>query len=200
MEIVGEKVVLRAAEVQDQEMLRNLIEDPDITKITRGYQRPAALFRQMSCFRIPQGSKGNLCRIVADKQCPQTGLGVITLTHTDPDRKCAEIQIKLRKSVRGKGYGQDAVHALVLFAFEELRLDCMESNILENNTASRKLFEKCGFIQIRIQKGRADRDGHCRNICSYRIKRQLVKEAAKRDEDSLAAGETEREESVRKVF
>ena len=74
MEIVGEKVVLRAAEVQDQEMLRNLIEDPDITKITRGYQRPAALFRQMSCFRIPQGSKGNLCRIVADKQCPQTGL------------------------------------------------------------------------------------------------------------------------------
>ena len=36
MEIVGEKVVLRAAEVQDQEMLRNLIEDPDITKITRG--------------------------------------------------------------------------------------------------------------------------------------------------------------------
>lgn len=170
MEIVGEKVVLRAAEAQDRELMQSLIEDPDITKRTGGYRRTNVQERRTLCFPALPDSDRNLCRVIAQKGCPETGLGIIMLTHVDREKRRGEIQIKLEKSVRGRGYGQDAVRALTSYAFGELRLDCIESSIRESNAASRRLFEKCGFVQERVQRGRVYEDGRYSNICLYRLK------------------------------
>lgn len=166
-DIAGKRVILRAAYGQDWGVLLTLSGDPGIGKVTKGYQRSAVSAYRMgaSCFRpVPADS---FRRIIADQEDPDTGLGVIMLSDMDAENGTAQIYIKLLEPARGRGYGQDAVDALVTYAFRELGLKCICSSILEDNTASRKLFEACGFRLEGIHEGRADRKGRCRKVCTY---------------------------------
>ena len=155
MDITGNKVVLRTVEEQDQEMLLNLIEDPEAAKVTGGYHLPVSYDHQIKWFRSMENSADSLYRIIAERENPRNGLG---------------IYIKLMKSVRGKGYGQDSVKALVGYAFREMGIGHIYSNILENNISSRRLFEKCGFKQEDMYKSNLEKEGYCRKVCVYGIR------------------------------
>jgi RimJ/RimL family protein N-acetyltransferase len=169
MKIVGNRVILRTIEEQDQEMLLSLIKDPEIAKVTGGYSGPISYGHQMNWFRSLPDFPGDLRGIIADKKHPEIGLGIILLSHGNSQKGASEIYIKLRKSVRGKGYGQDAINVLVSYAFCELQLNCIYSNILEYNMASRRLFEKCGFQLEKMDKSRFEQDGNYAKVCSYKI-------------------------------
>ena len=108
-------------------------------------------------------------RVIADKERPENGLGIIILSDMDLENGAAEIYIKLAGIFRGKGYGQDAVNALVAYAFDRLGLSRIYSDILEYNTMSRRLFEKCGFRQEGFRRGRGFKKGSYRNVCVYSI-------------------------------
>jgi RimJ/RimL family protein N-acetyltransferase len=144
-DLTGEKVILRCVEEQDREMLISLIQDPETIKITGGYPCPETYDHQMSWFDAPSDLGGNVRRIIADKAQPQNGLGIIAFSGNGSQKQTAQIYIKLIKSARNRGYGQDAVRVFVSYGFHELQLNRIFCRILEHNTASRKLFEKCGF-------------------------------------------------------
>lgn len=169
MYITGNKVMLRAVEEPDREMLQNLIQSQEMTKMTGGYGGLISYEHQLNWLRSESGSSGSIRSIIAEKENPSFGLGIIILSNVDFKNGEAEIYIKLMKSIRGKGYGQDAVRTLVSYAFRELGLRHIYSNILEDNTASRRLFEKCGFQQEGMHKSKVYKDGHDRNVCSYGI-------------------------------
>lgn len=169
MVIAGDKVVLRKVEEQDGEMILNLIQEPEAAKATGGYSGPKSYEHQMEWFRSLPDCSNSLRRIIADKGCPGTGLGIILLSNVDLKNKEAEIYIKLMKSARGKGYGEDAVKRLVSYGFSKLQLKRLYSNVLERNLASRRLFEKCGFTKEGVHKSKAYKDGHYENVCVYEI-------------------------------
>lgn len=173
MSITGGKVILRAAKGPDLGMLLNLSRDPEIVKVTKGYQSLSAGMHPAyrSCF-LPVPSDG-LRRIIAAREKPEEGLGIIMLSDIDTGNKTAQIQIKILRMFRGRGYGRDAVETLVSWAFRELHLNCICSHILEDNTASRRLFEVCGFRQEGLHEGRTDAEGHCRKVCVY-VRREVT--------------------------
>ena len=171
MDITGNKVVLRAGEEQDKEMLLNLVKDSKAAKMTGGYSFPSSYDHQINRFRSTPNSFSSLYSIIADKKNPKIGLGILILSNIDLKHGTAEIFIKLMKSVRGKGYGKDAVTALVSYAFREFQLKHIYSNILEDNMASRRLFEKCGFKQEGTYKSKRYQDGQYRNVCFYGIRK-----------------------------
>lgn len=173
--ITGSKVVLREIEKQDRGMLLGLIRDPEIVKVTKGYQSPVPAVYSMNSSGFLQVPAGSFRRIIADQEDPETGLGIIMLSDVNTAGRSAQIQIKLVKYARGKGYGRDAVNALVCYAFQEMGLICVSSSILEDNMASRRLFEACGFRQEGIHESRADKNGHCRKVCSY-VKRNTERQ------------------------
>lgn len=165
--ITGDRVILRAAGEQDLKMLQSLIRDPEIVKVTKGYQNPVSRKSpaDRDCFwPVPVGS---LRRVIADRKDPGPGLGLIMLSGMDEEKGTAQIYIKLLKSARGRGYGRDAVEALVSYAFEALSLNGIYSGILEDNMASRRLFEACGFRREKTHEGSTDRDGNSRRVCIY---------------------------------
>jgi len=174
MDIMGNKVILRGMEGQDNEMLLNLIKDLEVAKLTGGYSSPTSYEHQMNWFRSLPDSSTNVRRIIADREKPEIGLGIIILSNVDLKDKTAEIYIKIMKSVRNKGYGWDAVNAMVSYAFCELHLTHIYSNILEYNIASRRLFEKCGFKQESIHKSKVYKDGYYPNLYSYEIRNNGV--------------------------
>lgn len=167
MNITGNKVILREIEEPDQEMLLALIKDPEIEKVTGGYPYSLSYGHQMSWFRSLPDSPGSMRNIIADKEKPEAALGILILSDAELKNGTAEIYIKLIKSARGKGYGRDAVNAIAAYGFEERKLKCIYANILENNTVSRKLFERCGFWQQGVHTSRVFRDGKERRVCTY---------------------------------
>lgn len=173
MELTGNKVILRTMEEQDQKMLFGLIRHQEVTRVTGGYSSPSSYEPPIQWPCSWEDSADSLRSIIADKENPKAGLGIILLSHVDPQNGIAELSIKLDKSVRGRGYGQDAVNALVSYGFAELGLNSICSHILESNTASRRLFEKCGFRQEGIQKGRTGQKGQGRSVCVYVIKKEV---------------------------
>ena len=179
MKMIGKKVVLRDAGMQDHELLQSLIYDPEIVKVTGGYGNAGLWTLRSGRSGYGPVASGGLRKIIADQEEEQTGIGMILLSHVDAENKTAEVYIKLLRAARGRGYGRDAVSVLVSCAFRELGLDHIYASILEYNTASRRLFESCGFQWEHTRKTRADQEGRCKNVCRYSICRECWQESWK---------------------
>ena len=175
MNIIGNKVILRAIEEWDNEILKQLVNDPETEKMIGGYSYPISKEHQLNWFHSLNDSTGGptLRCMIADQKSKETGLGTILLSQLDWKNGTAEIHIKLVKNAHGKGYGTDAVHTMVSYAFQELRMNCIYCNILEDNKASRKLFEKCGFEQEGVLRSRVFKGACYRNVCCYSILRGI---------------------------
>ncbi len=169
MEIGGKRVVLREIEEQDEEMLLHLNKVPEAGKVTGGYSSQVSYAHQMDWFRSLADGAGNVRSIIADRKRRAKGLGILVLSDVDLRNGTAEIYIKLIRSARGKGYGEEAVKAVVSYGFRELKLKHIYANILESNMASRRLFEACGFRKESVHQSKAYKDGHYENVCCYGI-------------------------------
>ena len=115
-EITGRKVILRAEKTEDREMLLGLIRDPEIVKVTKGYQSLVPAVHSVDRSGFLPASAGSLRRIIAVREDPETGIGIIMLSDIDTESRTAQIQIKLLKTARRRGYGRDAVDTLVSYA------------------------------------------------------------------------------------
>lgn len=167
MFIKGEKVLLRAIELKDAEMLRTMMNDEAIEEMMWGYSFPVSEHQQKAWIeRLPADNSVFRAIIEADG----TAIGTIILSDIDLRNGNAEIHIKLADSAqRGKGYGTDAVRALVQYAFCELRLHCVYCHVKEDNIASQKMFEKCGFVQEGRLRGRVYRHGRFYDFFEYAV-------------------------------
>ena len=167
MNIYGEKIVLRAIEPEDNSMLLELINDPETEMMLGGSSWPASMDSQMKWYSKLENTPSVLRCIIADKE-DNKPLGTLILNEIDQRNGVGHIHIKMAKgAARGKGYGTDAINALVQFVFQEMRLNCIFANILSYNTASVKLFEKCGFKRDGILRARVFKQGKYIDEYSY---------------------------------
>ena len=168
MYIYGEKILLRALEERDNSLLRELMNDPQTEKMVCGASWPVSENDQLRWFRELRNTPHMLrCTV----ESIETGEAVGTLILSDIDHRSgtAELHIKLAASCRGKGYGTDCIRTVVGYAFRELRLNCVYANILEYNTASQKLFEKCGFHKDGVLRARVFKDGAFHDVIAYSL-------------------------------
>ena len=174
MFIKGEKVLMRAVELSDARVLRQMMNDENIENMMWGYSLPVSEHQQVRWIENIPNEK-NIFRAMIDVD--GTAIGTIILSDIDMRNGIAEIHIKLANSCeRGKGYGTDAVSALVTYAFNVLRLNCIYCRIKEDNKASIKLFEKCGFAREGYLRSRVFRNGRYYGFYEYSIlKSDIIK-------------------------
>lgn len=170
MNIYGEKVILRAIEKGDKSLLFTLVNDPETERMIGGSSFPVSEYEQenwMSC----QIERTDILRcIVALKEEPEQGLGTIFLSDIDMKNAVAQAHIKMASHIgQRKGYGTDALNAIVHYAFFELRLNCIYAEILDYNIPSQKLFEKCGFQREGVLRERVFKNGRFENIIVYSL-------------------------------
>lgn len=167
MYIKGEKVLLRAIELSDAEVLRSMINDEEIERMMWGYSFPVAHHQQIKWIENLSGEK-NVFRAMIDVD--GVGIGTVILSDLDMRSGTAEIHIKIANAgKRGRGHGTDAVLALLRYAFEELRLNCVYCRVKEDNIASQKMFEKCGFVKEGCLRSRVYRQGRYFDFYEYSI-------------------------------
>lgn len=145
MNLKGNKVLLRAMELEDMDFLRNMINDEKMEHNVIGWSFPISKYEQERWFESQIQNKNNIRFII---EAEGQTIGLATLTNIDWKNRKACHGIKLFSDViKGKGYGTDTVIAIMKYAFEELQLNKIYSTILEENEISRKLYKKCGWTE-----------------------------------------------------
>ncbi|KKB40914.1 GNAT family N-acetyltransferase [Bacillus thermotolerans] len=171
MIISNENITLRAIEVEDMELLKELINDPNIERMVVGWSFPVSTYQQINWINNLKNDNKNI-RYIIDVQ--ETGaVGVASLTSIDFKNGTATVNIKLKKddSARKKGIGYKAITMLSKYAFNELNLNCLVANILAYNIASQKLFEKCGFSFEGVLRNRVFKNASYQDLHSYSLLR-----------------------------
>lgn len=168
MNIIGEHIYLRAIEKSDNSILLDLMNNPEIEKNTGGWSFPISNENQMKWIEELKLDNSILRVMIVDK-VENTPIGTAILSDIDYKNGTAEIHIKLVSEMTRKGYGFQTISLLSKYSFEELRLNCLISNINSNNTKSKLLFEKCGFVKEGLLKQRIYKNGVFQDVISYSL-------------------------------
>lgn len=145
MNLVGEKVVLRAVEEEDLEFLREMLNDPDMERLVTGWSFPVSRYEQQKWYERTILDKLNLRFAIQNET--RDIIGLATLDSIDWKNRKAHHGMKLGKNTpKGRGYGTDAVMTVMRYAFEELQLNRLDGSWFEHNEASQRLYTKCGWV------------------------------------------------------
>lgn len=170
MNIYGKRIILRAIELQDRDMLLELMNDPDTEKMIGGLSFPTSRAEQSQWIEKQIGNKDVLRCVVADIKRPEEGIGTIILNNLDYRNGTAEVHIKMSKDKgRGKGYASDALETISRYAFRELRLNCVYSFVLSYNEKSIHLFEHCGYQKEGILRQRIYKNGKSEDVIVFSL-------------------------------
>lgn len=133
-------------EIEDQELLREMANDPKIEKMVDGYSYPLSKEQQINWFNMNSNNQNNIRFIIETTE--NGAIGYTSLIDIDWKNRSASHGIKIaHKQFRSKGIGTDTVMTIMKYAFEELQLNRIESTIMHYNKASIKLFcNKCGWV------------------------------------------------------
>ncbi len=97
-------------------------------------------------------------------------VGVVDLYDFDPYHKRAGVGIVIPQDLdRSKGYASAGLQMMIDYSFKRLRLHQLYAGVAEDNTASRKLFEKLRFRESGIKKDWIATDQHYKNEIIYQL-------------------------------
>ncbi|HUG49286.1 MAG TPA: GNAT family protein [Candidatus Limnocylindria bacterium] len=143
----GERVFLRAGERDDIPTFVGWFNDGETTSflLMRAPMSQAAEEGWFDRMLAAQGRDGYffvICLLGGGQP-----IGTIGLFELDEINGSAGVGISIgEKSLWGKGFGTDALQALLDFGFGELRLERIWLDVYDYNVRGRRSYEKCGFV------------------------------------------------------
>lgn len=162
MNIYGKKVVLRAMEPSDCELVRNMFNDPEIEDLVVGWSFPLSQYAQERWYEKHYCDK-DFRFIIETKD--DGAVGVATLVNIDWKNRMAQHGIKLsKKERRGKGIGTDTVMAIMRYAFDELGLNRLNGSWFPENIASKSMYMKCGWKEEGVRRKYIYKHGAYRDL------------------------------------
>ena len=168
MILQGKKVLLRAIEEDDLEMLRDLINDPIIEGLVCGFSFPVSKHQQKKWFEYISQDKDTARFTVETKDDGPVGYACISDINWK-NRTCFP-GLKLSNKVhQKKGIGYDSVMVLMRYVFEELNLNHIGGEIIDYNERSKKLLlGKLNWQQEGLKRKYIYNDGRYHDviICS----------------------------------
>ena len=145
MELIGKKVILRAIEESDCELLRQMTNDPVLENKIIGWSFPVSKAKQDEWFRKYANGADHV-RYVIDTH-EYGPIGLVGLRDIDwKNREVTGSGIRIdRTDLHGKGFGTDTYMTLLRYVFEELNLNRINGSALASNSASLRMMEKVGY-------------------------------------------------------
>ena len=163
MNIYGKKVILRAIEMEDCELVKDMFNDPEIEDLVCGWAFPLSLFAQKKWFESHYNDQNALRFVIETKE--DGPVGIFTLTDIDWKNRRATIGAKLAaEGNRSKGYGTDAIMAIMRYAFDELGFHRLNVERLATNQTSAHIIAKCGFVEEGIKREYIYKGGKYRDL------------------------------------
>ncbi len=167
MYLIDGNLILRAMEREDNELLKTMINSPEIERNVVGWSAPSSNEKQMTWYENIMSSDTDIKYII---EVEKKAVGMAAITQIDFKNSNADLNIKIANgNDKRKGIGYRTIKLLKKYVFEELNLHCLTADIIEDNAASRGLFEKSGFQLEGICRNRVYKGGVYHNLCKYSI-------------------------------
>ncbi|MEE1945131.1 GNAT family protein [Pedobacter sp. KR3-3] len=145
MLITGNKITLRAVENADLVHFHQWANDPDIQYMLGGWHFPTNLNDQEKWFQTLNCNSLNQRFTVTNNDGVIIGMAnLVNINFKDGN---AELGLIVDKRFQGLGYGKEIVLSLVKYAFNELRLNRIETTVIAYNQPSLSLFANCGWTK-----------------------------------------------------
>jgi RimJ/RimL family protein N-acetyltransferase len=145
--ILGKRVRLRAIEESDLPSLAEWMNDPEISHAVVGWSFPVSLAGQREWFERALHDRNNQRWIVETME--GAVIGLTGLWEIDWRNRHALSALKLgSKDYRGKGYGSDAILTLMTYAFMEVGLNRLWTEILHYNAPSYRAYVERGGWKV----------------------------------------------------
>ena len=139
----GDKVLLRALEPEDTEVLYKWENDTSIWQISNTLAPYSKFAIEQYIFNNQDIYTQKQIRLIIEFK--KTPIGCIDIFDYEPTHKRAGIGILIVENYRKKGYAKDALKTLINYCFNILQLHQLYCNIMSDNKESIKLFTKTGF-------------------------------------------------------
>ncbi len=156
----GERIRLTAMAEQDAESLARWSEDAEYL---RSLDTDYALPRSAEFFRE------SIKSTAADAKNLEFGIrllegdlliGFVALHSIEWNNQAGMLAIGIgERDYRGKGYGTEAVRLLLRYAFDELNMNRVGLDVISNNKAAIRSYEKAGFVAEGATRQSVLRDG-----------------------------------------
>lgn len=148
IEIVGKRVILRPVSMEYKEQICREF-TLEVTKYMPftpdGNITATEEFIRNSNQELQDGTSLQLCIFL--KENDDEFLGCCGLHHLNT--RAIEIGLWLKKSMYGRGYGQETVEALINWANKQFDFDYVFYPVDKENSASKNIPEKLGFTAIK---------------------------------------------------
>lgn len=163
MNIYGKKVMLRAIEKKDIQLIRGMFNDPFMEKLIIGWSYPLSELAQEKWIETHYADED--LRLVIETLDTHEAVGIATLTDIDwKNRKAFHgMKIANRKS-RSKGIGTDTVMAVMRYAFDELQLNRLDGSWFADNIPSKNMYTKCGWKEEGVRRNYIFKGGKYRDL------------------------------------
>jgi diamine N-acetyltransferase len=151
----GNKVILRALEPTDLEVLYHLENDPAVWHLSTTlapFSRFALEQYILNSADIYTNRQIRFMIETNDLPDKQQTIGALDLFEFEPVHMRAGIGIIVSEDFRGKGYASEALALLIKYAFDTLQLHQVFCNISPENVDSLNLFRSKGFKMVGIKK------------------------------------------------
>ena len=155
----GAGVRLRAVEEGDLPLLVRWMNDPEVRYWLHHSDRPDATVESVrGRFGLMEERFPNLVWLIETLE--GRPVGHLALLQVDPHHKRAELAISIgEKDCWSRGYGTDAIKAVLHHGFEDLRLRRIDLHTDADNARGIRCYEKCGFIREGVMRERRLRYG-----------------------------------------
>ncbi|MBQ2729457.1 MAG: GNAT family N-acetyltransferase [Clostridia bacterium] len=99
-------------------------------------------------------------------------IGIIQLLAFDETKNSCSFAYMLNSEYQTKGYGTEALSAVIQFAFKKISVEVIEADIYSENKASSVVAKKCGMIYNGTIKDKYTKDGILHRADRYTITRE----------------------------
>ncbi len=151
MPLMGKRVKLRALEERDLEPIWEAYQDFDLEVITSGDAPPVSDFQVRAFWKQRIENPAPDMRYFVIEPLPDNPgagrfAGMCNLQEIDMRNRHAELGIWIgSRSLRGLGYGTEAIRALLPYAFEVAHLEKIHLGVYDFNEAGMRSYERLGF-------------------------------------------------------
>lgn len=152
MNIKGKRIKLRAIELKDSKLLKDMVNSSEIESKIVGWSTPISDIDQEEWIKSIRNDSNNLRLIIENEDGIAIGLSIIR--NIDWKNRTAIHGIKISENkFRGLGYGKEVVDLTMSYCFEELNLNRISTTILETNIPSLNLYiNKCKWIKEGVER------------------------------------------------
>ncbi|MFC1967052.1 GNAT family N-acetyltransferase [Chloroflexota bacterium] len=155
--IIGSKVNLRDKKLSDARQDYHWQTDPDLAELDAAPLLSVSFAGYLLDYTAQLHNKNQPRHMLAVETIDGVHIGNCTYYNVDDKRREAEVGIVLGdRGYWDKGYGQDALLALVRYVFLNTATERIHLKTLDWNERAMKCFQKCGFSTC----GRVRRDGY----------------------------------------